>query len=767
VINNPGPQLGNYRLLQKLGGGGFADVYLGEHIQLRKRAAVKIFKSSVTPHETPDFLREGRVLASLEHPNIIPVFDCGVEKHTPFLIMTYASGGSLRDRIPRGICPPLQDIVSYVSQTANALYYAHEHGVIHRDIKPENLLLGGQDVVLVSDFGIALLANATFSRTQSVMGTWAYMAPEQFAGKPCFASDQYALGVVIYEWICGKRPFQGLQEVLPFQHQQVEPPPFRDHNVMVPPAIERVVMKALAKRPQERFATILDFSNALRQAMLSSTDALEFSVLPQVTTPSLRLRAVTLLRDTKAVSTPPALLTFSPYAKTFVSTKHSPYMKLALLTLMVFVIAISSFLAYAKITNSSSASLSKSLVAGKAAINQLPTQPDAPPLFKNYDTAASHSMMFGFDAAHTHFNPYEKQITPANVFALQQYWVGTTYGGLDSSPVVADGFVYIASQNGMFYAFPARCSAVCNPAWTASLDNLSNSSPAVADNMVYIASTSGKLYAFSAYGCKNPTCRPLWTGDTGGKIYGSPTVAEGFVYIGSQNGMFYAFPARCSDPCPPSWSVNLSGPVYATATVSNHFVYIGDRNGMFYSFPTQCTTPCPPQWTTAFGGSDFGSAAVSNGRVYIGSSTGSSFSAFNASCPTGCSALWTHKTGRIYSSPAVAHGVVYIGSDDGTLYAFRASCLSSPCTPIWTFHVQKRISYSSPMVANGVVYIGSEDGSIYALNAACNNPCTPIWTAPLGMNVHSSPTVADGVLYVGATTNNGGGYLYAFRLPPG
>src|SRR5438876_7673603 len=154
-----GQQLGNYRLIRLLGKGGFAQVYLGEHVYLKTPAAIKLLQTKVTnPEDLEAFLKEAQTIAQLVHPHIVRVMDFGVEGETPFLVMDYAAGGTLRQRHAKGIQVALPTIVSYVKQVTEALQYAHEEKFVHRDVKPENILVGRRDAVLLSDFGIALIA---------------------------------------------------------------------------------------------------------------------------------------------------------------------------------------------------------------------------------------------------------------------------------------------------------------------------------------------------------------------------------------------------------------------------------------------------------------------------------------------------------------------------------------------------------------------------------------------------------------------------------
>src|SRR5436305_288977 len=205
-----GQQLGNYRLVRLLGRGSFAEVYLGEHLYLKSHAAIKVLRTELSDEEVAKFLAEGQTLARLKHPQVVRVHDFAVEQGTPFLVMDYAPRGTFREHYPRGSCLSLDMVVAYVRQVAEALQYAHNRNVIHRDVKPENILLGTYREALLSDFGLALFApSPDLLSTQKMAGTLPYMAPEQLHGKPCFASDQYALGIIVYEWLCGARPFEG------------------------------------------------------------------------------------------------------------------------------------------------------------------------------------------------------------------------------------------------------------------------------------------------------------------------------------------------------------------------------------------------------------------------------------------------------------------------------------------------------------------------------------------------------------------------------
>ena len=273
-----GRETGNYRLIQRIGSGSFAEVYLGEHIYLRTPAAIKLLHAALDPAAAANFRREARILRKLRHPNIISLLDFGVdEQGLPYLIMDYAPGGSLRSRYPKGTRVPLDAILKAVNEAASALDYAHNQGLVHRDIKPANMLIGESGEILVSDFGIASIApgrdphasdDSLWRRSfPGVAGTPAYMAPEQLEGRAEPASDQYALATIVYQWLCGALPFDGKSWMeIAARRASSDPPPLRDFNPAISTELEDVVLTGLARNPRHRYASVRAFAAALIEA---------------------------------------------------------------------------------------------------------------------------------------------------------------------------------------------------------------------------------------------------------------------------------------------------------------------------------------------------------------------------------------------------------------------------------------------------------------------------------------------------------------------
>lgn len=266
MTNRVGQQFGNYQLIQLLGKGTFAEVYLGGHIHLGTLAAVKVLQTRLM--DVDAFRTEARIIAHLIHPYIVRVLEFGIEDEVPFLVMDFAPYGTLRQRHPTGERIPLPAVVSYVKQVADALQYAHDERLVHRDVKPGNMLVGRRNEVLLSDFGIAMLAQGSHDQySYDTSGTMLYMAPEQIRGRPCAASDQYSLGVVVYEWLCGTPPFTGTSSIeVAMKQLSVPAQAMRESVPSISPAVEQVVMRALAKDAGERFESVQAFAAALEQA---------------------------------------------------------------------------------------------------------------------------------------------------------------------------------------------------------------------------------------------------------------------------------------------------------------------------------------------------------------------------------------------------------------------------------------------------------------------------------------------------------------------
>ena len=257
-----------YRLLERIGGGGMAEVYLAEDVLLTRQVAVKILRSQFTGDEdfVTRFRQEARAAARLSHANIVSIFDVGCEADRHYIVMEYVAGETLKDLIKRdGPLSPVR-AAEIAAQVTAALKQAHENNIVHCDIKPHNILLGRDGNAKVTDFGIArAVSSQTTTQVAGVLGSVQYLSPEQARGYGVDAqSDIYSLGVVLYEMLSGEPPFDGPSAIsIAMKHLQEEPRPLAELAPTTPLALITLVEKAMAKKPQERFATAQSMSQSL------------------------------------------------------------------------------------------------------------------------------------------------------------------------------------------------------------------------------------------------------------------------------------------------------------------------------------------------------------------------------------------------------------------------------------------------------------------------------------------------------------------------
>ena len=246
-----GARLGQYEIKSVLGRGGMAMVYLARQTSMDRDVAIKVMARELADDEqfVARFEHEAQVIARLQHPHILPVIDFGRENKQIYIVMRLVRGGSLDDRL-RGGPLPLKLASRMLGQIASALTFAHEQGVIHRDLKPNNVLLDERDNAYLTDFGIAkmLAGTSKLTATGNVLGTPAYMAPEQWRGDAVDArTDIYSLGVVLYEMVCGCLPFSGETPfTLMYKHFNDAPPPQTTIMPDLPKSIEAVFLRALS-----------------------------------------------------------------------------------------------------------------------------------------------------------------------------------------------------------------------------------------------------------------------------------------------------------------------------------------------------------------------------------------------------------------------------------------------------------------------------------------------------------------------------------------
>lgn len=269
----PGQMLGSYRIINQVGQGGMAAVYKAYQPSMDRNVAIKVLPRQLAESAqfAARFQQEARIIARLEHPHILPVFDFGESDGVTYFVMRYLEAGTLKTRMEAGPLS-LHEIDRLFAQLAEALHYAHEHGIVHRDLKPANALVDEHGNVFLTDFGIAKLlesASPRLTQTDAIMGTPAYISPEQAKAESVDRrSDIYSLGIILYEMVTGSVPFVAdtpLAVILKHISDPLPPPSVMKKDISAP--IERVILKALAKEPSERYATAAEFLSAWKRAL--------------------------------------------------------------------------------------------------------------------------------------------------------------------------------------------------------------------------------------------------------------------------------------------------------------------------------------------------------------------------------------------------------------------------------------------------------------------------------------------------------------------
>jgi serine/threonine protein kinase len=306
-----GTVLGTCTLQKLLGQGGMGAVYQAQQSRPRRQVAVKVLlpMTPLTPNQLTAFLerfrRETDAAASLEHPNIVPVYEYGEREGLAYLVMPYISGGTLRDLLEREGQLPFEKVMYFLDQIAAAIDCAHEHGVIHRDIKPANILMSRGERLLLTDFGLVKIVAmqqgnlASLTGPGAPIGTPDYMAPEQVIGEEVDArADIYSLGIILYQMVTGTTPFQGETPMqIAAQHLQLPPPPPQTLRPDLPDGAAQVILRALSKRPEDRQSQAQELADAFRMALVNAGILLDTATsvsmsraTVSVTTPAISVR---------------------------------------------------------------------------------------------------------------------------------------------------------------------------------------------------------------------------------------------------------------------------------------------------------------------------------------------------------------------------------------------------------------------------------------------------------------------------------------------
>ncbi len=651
--------IGRYQVLNEIAAGGQGIVYRARDTSLGRIVALKVLHPLMSRDAVvlQRFQREARLAASVSHPNVTVIYEVGNDGDQHFIAMEYLPS-NVHDLIQSRGRVPVARAVEICLQAEAALGAAAEQGIIHRDIKPQNLLLTADGTVKVTDFGIARASElSTITRTGALMGTPLYMSPEQAQGSRVDPrSDIYSLGIVLYELLTGKVPFDA---TTPFemmrQHIETPPQPVRQSRPEVTEELERMIDRCLEKDPTRRYQSHADLAQALTSTLPSATQQ-ERQTRQRTAQPPSEDRPTSTPRQTR-----PAAGTPSQRAHRRASSSRAPaglrkgsiWPRWGWAALLVSVVSVFAIVA-----------ASQGWFSGNRAATG-PSGPDHPS-------------------------------TPLPAVAGELAWRYETDGVVGSSPAVSDGVVYVGSSDNHVYALDAMDGSLI---WRFETGKPVGSLPTVSDGVVYVGSGDYHVYAMDAL-----DGTPLWRYETGGDVFSSPTVWNGVVYVGSWDNHVYALDAADGTLI---WRYETDRVVWSSPAVWDGVVYVGSFDNHVYALDAVGGRLL---WRYETGDSVLSSPMVWDGVVYVGSLDNHVY-ALDA---VGGRLLWRYETGDSgWSSPMVWDGVVYVGSSDNHVYALDAMDGSL----IWRFETGKPVG-SLPTLWNGVVYVGSHDHYVYALDAA-------------------------------------------------
>ena len=512
-----GQTIAGYRLLRILGKGGMGAVFLGQRLDdPQAQAALKILLPSQyvlsetrTAFQTR-FMREAKALSSLNHPHIVSVLSYGKLDDLSYIVMAYLSGGTLYERIhPKRKPLPFAEVMRYANQLASALDYAHAQGIVHRDIKPGNVLLDTDGNVFLSDFGIARFYESSpdvlstiqvsLTSTGEVFGTPSYMAPELFRGEQAEPqADIYALGVMLYQLVTGRVPFQGKGPLdVGIKHINEAPLPPRALRPELPEPAEAALLRALAKFPAERFASAGEFVSTFNAGLEGLWPA-GVSVRP---VRLLRTHALTLA-DSRALSSTPSKNTkkvssFVQYWHNMRGTLVAVVLVFILLQALVvgIVMGTHSFGSAAPVTTLSTN-------VQKQQFTPSPTAVHTPRPVKATPSPVSHIILPAPSPYVSVYNPGPLHFAVSNttLYAISDngnavLWTYTTNASIVQPLLIAGNAVYMVTKQGEIYALQLTDGAL---QWSYAT-RASTSSPLTIDgNVVVMLANSGILYRFSA-----------------------------------------------------------------------------------------------------------------------------------------------------------------------------------------------------------------------------------------------------------------------------
>ncbi|MBI4200784.1 MAG: PQQ-binding-like beta-propeller repeat protein [Chloroflexi bacterium] len=766
--------LGKYEIVDLLGTTSLASVYRARETATGKVVALKLLHDYLSGDETPlqTFLDGMAQVQLLQHPNIVPVQGVERQGRDMAVVMDYVPWPTLKATASASL--PVPEILGILRQVAAALDFAHAQGIVHRDLRPSNVFYDrASGSVLVSDFGTYKLVEIAHPLVRSTTNTPAagYAAPEQLQGKPPDPrNDVYSLGVLAYELLTGEIPYDALSPhtLLARQLTSIPTPP-SELNDAIPPEFDRVLLRALRRRPEERYQSCTEMVSALEQVAGAHTPAgAPTHGRAQAAGPGREVLAGGLAparkeEDGRVVC--PRCGSGNPATASHCNVCWGSLVAQPIVTREEEQGSVRAYLAKLRRRKL----LTRTVLGGAVAAlilfwaaNQLDLRLPLPPPSSSIssESASGEWSMVQRDINHTGVVP-GPAFSPSGTIK----WRFKSEESLLSSPAVARGRVYVTTGDRRVVALDKDTG---EPLWTYAVTGPINATPVVADDLVYVGLRDRRLLALDA-DTNVQTGELRWEVATGNPVYGSPTVVDGALYLGSTDGRLYSVDARTGQI---RWMRELTNWITSSPAISQGIAVMGDQQGELFLFnasngslrnqlrlsgggissPTvvgdlaymatrpgyvvayrytqrnipfqeavwswwlqlyfwrMAPTPVFPPglvWSTWMGASVVGDIATSDGRVYAATVKGDLYALDLA---TGKSLWKAEKLGNLYSSPVVSGNSVIVAAANGKIHGVDASTGELQ----WAVSVEGTV-ISAIVLADGTLYVPTIQGTLYAI----------------------------------------------------
>ncbi|WP_372367943.1 PQQ-binding-like beta-propeller repeat protein [Candidatus Uabimicrobium sp. HlEnr_7] len=723
-------QIGNYQILSELGQGNMGRVFLAEDVKNNRKVALKVMLEEQNKLQQKRFLREALAMSKLSHPNIIKIYDISKEEGSYYFTMRYIEGETLSSLIKNKRLTTSK-IVDITTKIAHAIHYAHKNNVLHRDLKPSNIMINKNGEPIIMDFGLArqIRDRSRLSQTGDILGTPAYMSPEQANGSKSVdqQSDVYSLGICLYEMLTGRVPFSGTKWQILAQLMNDKPLPLREHNSQIPETLEIICLKALEKRKKLRFVNALLLAEELERFATGKASQIK-----------KRVGATFIL---------------------WLERYHLPVMG----ALVIFLGMICSVLLYEQYFSKAQQICKISFedppfsenVASQVTSLQIQGQVNEGHfLRKVFIQGSEHLLKENHKFTAKIPLQYGKNVIDIVTLSNSGNWNERSWNVTRTTP--KKQVLFLGGNHRNRFVKQETLSDQLREKWHFESEEIIGGSAIVCSNMVYFGSDD----YFYAIDVENGT--EIWKFKANDEIRATPAIKNGFVYFAAED-MFYCLDMYCGRK---QWNFFTDERSWSSPAIDENTVYVGCNDGKLFAFDA---IDGHQRWRFRINDRDRGrgggrgrgrhhrnhfSAAPAlyqntviatnwNGKVYCLRKSNKQL-------------VWSFDTKqKIETSPVIVNDAVYFGSNNRKVYALNAKNGNVK----WSFGVGGSVD-STPCIQDEVIYFGCDDYHIYAVDIKAS---LIKWKTKIESEIFSSPVIVGNRLYC----CDYAGFLYLVNVETG